>query len=70
MHGLSISFALGLASLSRIHFSKFNSLNRLLYTVLLRYFAELISWLSILLVLAGIIALGYFVFNYANTKYP
>jgi hypothetical protein len=37
---------------------------------LLKYLAELLSWISILLVLAGIIALGWFVFNYANIKYP
>lgn len=42
----------------------------LFYTILLRYCAEILSWLSILLVLAGIIVLGWFVFNYANTKYP
>lgn len=40
-----------------------------IYTALLKNFAEILSWASIILVLVGIFALGYFVNDYANTHY-
>jgi len=41
-----------------------------LYTVLLRYQAEVLVWISIIAVIGGFGGLGYFAYDYADAHYP